>query len=158
MGLNVSGLEDHSKPNAHFGPILLCMYPTESQMNGLKSKNFGYIGTSDILEKMIWQVGMSSLRAPEYDILDANRTHFPVAPPLTHRIHENPWMTTFSFCVLSTQLSSQFMFSARPNTILHDNDFMASIPRPKGGSYVKPKSYSAHTHKDPYAILDPKVV
>ena len=65
MGLNVSGLEDHFKPDAHFGLVLLCMYPIESQMNGSRSKNFSYIGTYDIIENMIWQVGMSSLRAPE---------------------------------------------------------------------------------------------
>ena len=50
------------------------------------------------------------------------------------------------------------MLYARPNTILHDNDFMAFIPRPKGGSYAKPKSYWVHTHKDPDVILDPNTV
>ena len=53
MGLNVSGLEDHSKHDAHFGPVLLSTYPTESQMNGSRSRNFNFIGTTDILEKMI---------------------------------------------------------------------------------------------------------
>lgn len=45
--LNVSEIEDHSEPDVHFALVLLCMYPTKSQMNGSKSRNFNTIKAAD---------------------------------------------------------------------------------------------------------------
>lgn len=50
--MNVSEIEDHFEPDVHFALVLLYMYPTKSQMNGSKSRNFNTIKAVDTLKKM----------------------------------------------------------------------------------------------------------